>query len=174
MKSIYGFILFVALIFGTQACKNDATSVNLSGNNNAKMKNDAKALEGTGVSDISETYQLNQSMVIQPGNVGFNFKTANTFNIYISSLGGAQNATMDFDKNHVFAIFAEPTIKETFFKVEGFDNSGEQPVLEVKTIVSENTVTSYRPSFITSVPRTVEGFPIIRLDGTEIPVFIVE
>lgn len=161
------------LMTSIPSCKNDKATdgANPSESKTSKMHNDSKALEGTGVADVSENFQLDQTQVIQPGDVGFNFKTHNAFRVYITALA---SDSLDFDKNQIFAIFADPTVKETFFKVESFDSSGEQPVLNVKTIVTQNTVPSYRPSFVATVPRSVEGFPIIKVDGHDIPVFIIE
>ena len=173
MKSIQGLILVFVLGAAMTSCKNDKAAGNqaIENEKTSKNLNDSKALTGTGVEDISETFVLDQTQVIQPGNVGFNFKTRNTFTVYLQTVG---NNIIDFDSNQVFAIFADETVKETFFKVENFDGSGEQPVLNVTTIVTQNTVPKYRPSYVVTVPKSVEGFPIIRLDGSEIPVFILE
>lgn len=173
MKTIQGILLIFILAFSISACKNEANteSQNLSDKKTSSAKNDSKALAGTGVEDISENFVLDQTQIIQPGNVGFNFKTHNAFRVYITAL--ASN-NIDFEGNQILAIFADETVKETFFKVESFDSSGEQPILSVTTIVTENTVPAYRPSYVVTVPRSVEGFPIIKVDGAEIPVFIIE
>lgn len=157
-----------------QACKNE-TSGNVSSTGESKstnFKNDSKVLEGTGAQDISATFQLDQTQFIQPGNVGFNFKTHNTFRVYVTALSTSN--TLDYDNNQMYVVIAEETVKETFFKVESFDTSGEQPILSVTTIISTNTVPTYRPSFVVSVPKSLEGFPIFKVDGVEIPVFIAE
>lgn len=173
MKFISPFVLIFMLILAFQACKNDKTTDTATNpsKKESKTQNDSKALDGTGVKDISDIFQLDQAQVVQPGNVGFNFKTHNAFRVYLNTFG---NDTIDFAANQTYAIFADETVKETSFMVESFDNSGEQPILSVKTIISTKDVPAYRPSFVVTVPRSVEGFPIIKVDGAQIPVFIIE
>ena len=174
MKLINTILFFTFLTIGFQACKNE-TSGSVSStedSKSAKFQNDSKVLEGTGAQDISATFQLDQTQVIQPGNVGFNFKTHNAFRVYVTALSTSNE--LDYDKNQMYVVIAEETIKETFFKVESFDTTGEQPTLSVTTIISTNTVPAYRPSFVVSAPKSLEGFPIFKVDGAEIPVFIVE
>jgi hypothetical protein len=172
MKYIYLAITAFYLSFSLVACKNDPKSTNAEAGANdgsAAVQNDSKALEGTGASDLSETYKLDQTQIVQPGNVAFNFKSANSLKVYIKS---ADADAINFDENEVFAIFAEATIKETGFIVEGLDTKGETPVLNVKTKISEKTVPEYRPSYVVKVPKKdVKGIPVIRLDGVEVPVF---
>jgi len=174
MKTIYFLFLSCILTFGIIACKNDKSGSDESqkSNQDASPQNDSKALEGTGASDLSKTYKLDQTQIVQPGNVAFNFKSFNSLKVYIKY---DQEGQLNFDENEVFAIFAENTIKETSFKVESLDTKGEMPVLNVKTVVSTKTVPEYRPSYVVSIPKKdVKGIPVIRLDGVEIPVFGME
>ncbi len=173
MKSIQGIILVLVLAAAMTSCKNDKTSGSEANEveQSSVNLNDSKALAGTGVEDVSEMLVLDQNQVIQPGNVGFNFKTYNASRVYLPNI---ESDKIDFDKNQIFAIFADVTVKKTFFKVERFDASGEQPELNVTTIVTQNDVSKYRPYYIVTVPKSVEGFPIIRIDGSQIPVFIIE
>ncbi|MBK7699784.1 MAG: hypothetical protein IPJ39_14175 [Saprospiraceae bacterium] len=56
--------------------------------------------------------------------------------------------------------------------VEGLDTSGEVPTLQVKTNISTKTVPEYRPSYVITIPKKdVKGIPVIKLDGSVIPVF---
>ncbi|HRO09098.1 MAG TPA: hypothetical protein PK611_09910 [Saprospiraceae bacterium] len=173
MKSLPSLLFIFILILTFQACKNEkSTDTSITPTETGtKTLNDSKALEGTGVKDVSHIFQLDQAQVVQPGNVGFNFKTHNAFRVYLNTFG---NDTIDFAANQTYAIFADETVKETSFIVENFDKSGEQPVLSVKTVISTKDVPKYRPSFVVTVPRSVEGFPIIKVDGAQIPVFIIE
>jgi hypothetical protein len=172
MKSL-NLLVFLAIVsISILACKNDTKNTNaeVTGTDAAPATlNDSKALEGTGASDLSATYKLDQTQIVQPGNVAFNFKSAKSLAVYIKS---ADAEAINFEENEVFAIFADVSIKETAFIVEGLDTKGETPVLNVKTKVSEKTVPEYRPSYVVKVPKKdIKGTPIIRLDGAEIPVF---
>ncbi len=176
MKSLFSILMSCMLITAIQSCKSDTSASDAAGSTSttapAKSKNDTKALEGSGAVDISATHQLEQSQIVQEGNVAFGFKTLNALQVYIKS---PDNNKIDFTNNEVFAIFAEPTVKETNFKVQSIDLSGEQPVLNVESIITTNTVAEYRPSFVVTVPKKdIKGFPIIRLDGAELSVFLME
>ncbi|MBK8627249.1 MAG: hypothetical protein IPN86_17285 [Saprospiraceae bacterium] len=171
MKNIFILISVTYVLLSITSCKNDIKTPNTDNANGSApvSQNDSKALEGTGASDMSATYKLDQTQIVQPGNVAFNFKSANSLQVYIKS---ADANAINFEENEVFAIFADATIKETSFIVEGLDTKGETPVLNVKTKISEKTVAEYRPSYVVKIPKKdVKGVPTIRLDGAEIPVF---
>lgn len=175
MKFIYLFVTVSFLGLSISSCKNDAKSGNPdveSAVTTGEVANDSKALEGTGASDISADYKLDQTQIVQPGNVGFNFKSAKSLKVYIKS---AEAEAINFADNEVFAIFADATIKETSFIVEALDNKGENTTLNVKTKISEKTVPEYRPSYVIQIPKKdVKGYPVIKLDGTIVPVFGME
>lgn len=172
MKSFFSFLFILSLSIIVVSCKNDTKVSTTTGEAAAASTvapNDSKALEGTGAADISTTYKLDQTQIVQEGNVAFNFKSQKSLNVYIKS---SDKNPLNFEQNEVFAIFADKTIKETSFSVEGLDIKGERPVLNLKTVISSNTVPEYRPSYVVTVPKNaVKGVPLIRLDGSEIPVF---
>lgn len=172
MKPFLMFTFAVSLTFTVISCKNDkATAAGETTTAAAEVvsPNDSKALEGTGAKDISVTHKLDQTQIVQEGNVAFNFKSLNSLQVYIKS---PQNESLNFNDNEVFAIFADKTIKETSFVVEGLETSGEVPTLQVKTNISTKTVPEYRPSYVITIPKKdVKGIPVIKLDGSVIPVF---
>ncbi|HMT53118.1 MAG TPA: hypothetical protein PKD16_07875 [Saprospiraceae bacterium] len=172
MKPFLMFIIAVSLTFTVISCKNDKATVageTTTAAAEVASPNDSKALEGTGAKDISVTHKLDQTQIVQEGNVAFNFKSLNSLQVYIKS---PQNESLNFNDNEVFAIFADKTIKETSFVVEGLDTSGEVPTLQVKTNISTKTVPEYRPSYVITIPKKdVKGIPVIKLDGSVIPVF---
>lgn len=170
MKSIFSFLISAILVLTIVSCKNDKASTNAdttgTPQNVEVVQNDSKALEGTGAKDISNTYKLDQTQIVQDGNRAFHFKSKNSMQVYVKSA----NNDINFDENEVFAIFAEKTIKETSFKVEGIDTKSDIPTLNVSTIVSTKTVPEYRPSFVVTVPKSaIKGMPVIRLDSLVIP-----
>lgn len=165
LKSILCIAIVSLLLF---SCKNDKTSADASDNAPVQVDN-SKVLEGTGAKDLSFTHKLDTSQIVQEGNVAFNFKSLNSLQVYIKS---PQNASLDFNNNEVYAIFADKTIKETGFKVESLDLNSTPPVLNITSVISKKDVPEYRPSFVVSVPKKdANTFPTIKLDGSEIPVF---
>lgn len=170
MKSIFSFLLCAALVITIASCKNDKASTSADTTTTTQgaevAQNDSKALEGSGAKDISSTYKLDQTQIVQDGNRAFHFKSKNSMQVYVKSA----NNDINFDENEVFAIFAEKTIKETSFKVDGIDTKADIPTLNVSTIISEKTVPEYRPSFVVTVPKKdIKGIPVIRLDSLVIP-----
>jgi hypothetical protein len=136
------------------------------------LNDNNKVLQKSGAADISDTYNLNQTQIVQDGNVGFHFKSENAMRIYLD-MPGEQN--VNFESDEVFSIIAQKTLKETSFKVEEIDLSGERPVIKIVSSVSTNTVKEYRPNIVVSVPKDkINGYPLITLDGVEIPIYTLE
>lgn len=168
LKSILCVASISVLLFSCKNEKAGETAVN-AGANTESLVDNSKVLSGTGAKDISFTHKLDQTQIVQEGNVAFNFKSLNSLQVYIKS---AQNESLDFNSNEVYAIFADKTIKETSFKVESLDLSVSPPVLNVTSVISKKDVAEYRPSFVVTVPKKdATTMPIIKLDGSEIPVF---
>jgi len=122
MKPFLMFTFAVSLTFTVISCKNDkaASAGETAAAAEVASPNDSKALEGTGAKDISVTHKLDQTQIVQEGNVAFNFKST----------------------------------------------------LQVKTKVTTKTVPEYRPSYVITIPKKdVKGIPVIKLDGSVIPVF---
>jgi hypothetical protein len=170
-------VLFTLLCFSVAifffSCKSDTRtgdgSSELSETTETVSPNNSKALEGSGAEDISGTFVLSPTQIVQEGNVGFHFKSASAMRIYLD-MPGEQNVA--FVKNDVYAIISEKTVKETTFKVESIDLDAERPTIKIISQISKNTVPEYRPSFVVSVPKEKTAtYPLIQLDGMEIPVF---
>ncbi len=167
------FVVFlVSLLFILVSCKPDGKSNQEAGAGSVSSVSETKAnnkiLNVAGAEDVSETFVLDQKQIVQDGNVGFNFKSANAMRIYLE-MPGDQN--IDFENDEVFAIFSEKTVKKTSFKVEKIDLDAERPTIYVVSNISTETVVDYRPSFVVSVPKEkIKGYPLIKLDGIEIPV----
>ncbi len=136
------------------------------------VESNNKILQKSGATDISDTYNLNQTQIVQDGNVGFHFKSANAMRIYLD-MPGEQN--VNFESDQVFSIIAEKTLKETNLKVEEIDFTGERPIIKIVSLVSTNTVEEYRPNIVMSVPKDkINGYPQIILDGAEMPIFTLD
>ncbi len=164
LKSVLCAATISLLLF---SCKNEKSGD--SANDAPVQVDNSKVLAGTGAKDISFTHKLDQTQIVQEGNVAFNFKSLNSLQVYIKS---PQNESLDFNANEVYAIFADKTIKETSFKVESLDLSVSPPVLNVTSVISKKDVAEYRPSFVVTVPKKdATTMPVIKLDGSEIPVF---
>lgn len=167
------FILNIIIWVLFMGCKSDikdsADLDSLLGGSAQSNPNDSKALKGTGAEDISDTYVLDSTQIVQEGNVGFNFKSGTSMRIYLDMPG---DKNINFDTDEVFAIISEKTVKQTSFKVESIDLNSERPTIKIVTKVSKNTVPEYRPSFVLSVPKNkISTYPLIQLDGLEIPIF---
>ncbi|MBK7699783.1 MAG: hypothetical protein IPJ39_14170 [Saprospiraceae bacterium] len=96
MKPFLMFTFAVSLTFTVIYCKNDKATA--AGETAAAAEvaspNDSKALEGTGAKDISVTHKLDQTQIVQEGNVAFNFKSLNSLQVYIKS---PQNESLNFN-----------------------------------------------------------------------------
>lgn len=171
-RVLFVFLNFICLI-SFYSCKNDIrTGDNPSESSDVSetvTQNNNTTLKGSGAEDISGTFILSPTQIVQDGNVGFHFKSASAMRIYLD-MPGEKN--VDFEKNDVFAIVSEKTVKETTFKVESIDLDAERPTIKIISQISKNTVPEYRPSFVVSVPKEKTAtYPLIQLDGMEIPVF---
>lgn len=173
MSRLIILIFSISSLIVFQSCKTDtrtgSDSAGVPETSGQASPNDSKALKGSGAEDISGTFVLSPTQIVQDGHVGFHFKSAKAMRIYLD-MPGEQN--VDFEKNDVYAIISEKTVKETTFKVESIDLDAERPTIKLISQISKNTVTEYRPSFVISIPKEkTVNYPLIQLDGMEIPVF---
>lgn len=170
------FWVCVSMSFLLFGCKPDV-KMSSEGSEPSKLvgntvESNNKILQKSGAVDISDTYNLNQTQIVQDGNVGFHFKSANAMRIYLD-MPGEQN--VNFESDEVFSIIAEKTLKETSLKVEEIDFTGERPIIKIVSLVSTNTVEEYRPNIVVSVPKDkINGYPQIILDGVEMPIFTLD
>lgn len=156
MKNIFG-VLFIALIF-LSACKNDKSATTADGV--TVVKNDSKALEKEGAVDISDKFVVKQDQYMNEENTGFLFKKQESLNIYTN--GSDQ---LDFNSNFAIAIFPAKTNLQTSFRVNGFDNSGENTAISISTIWGETATAEYRPSYVFTIPQNIlKGYPMVKLD----------
>jgi hypothetical protein len=168
LKSVLCAAIISLLLF---SCKNEK-SADSTANDAPIQVDNSKVLAGAGAKDISITHKLDQTQIVQEGNIAFNFKSLNSLQVYIKS---PQNESLDFNNNEVYAIFADKTIKETSFKVESIDLTVSPPVLNVTSVISKKDVAEYRPSFVVTVPKKdITAMPTIKLDGSVIAVFGME
>lgn len=173
MNRCFIMILFVSAISFFFSCKPDIRTADSPSESSdvseTVTQNNNTTLKGSGAEDISGTFILSPTQIVQDGNVGFHFKSASAMRIYLD-MPGEKN--VDFEKNDVFAIVSEKTVKETTFKVESIDLDAERPTIKIISQISKNTVPEYRPSFVVSVPKgKISTYPLIQLDGMEITVF---
>ena len=133
------------VLLSIAACKED-NKPESAAQSTSNSKNVTEALKGTPATDISDVFQFRQEQFIPDSNNVFQLKSLNAFNTYIQ--GSADASDLDFGENDVIALFYKRTDKEVNFKVERFDNSGEDTRIVVSTITTENPVKAYRPSFL--------------------------
>jgi hypothetical protein len=154
------FLITILLLVG---CKEDNKSESAE-ESTSNSKNETTALKGTPATDISDIFQFKQDQFIPEQNNAFYLRSLNAFKIYVQ--GSEDGSSINFNENDVIALFHEKTDKEVNFKVESFDNTGEDTKIEVSTIVTDNVVEPYRPSFIIKIPKKdVKGRPLVRLNG---------
>ncbi len=162
--------LLLCLVFAF-SCKNE-TKVS-DANPIQESENISTAFKGTGAQDISATASLDRNQFIPDESCAFNFKNQNVFRMYITSTN--EHKPIIFNDNEVFAIFADTTSFKTDFKVDGYDTKGENTIVSVSTMQTSHEMNPHTPSFVMTIPKKdVKGFPIIKLNGVQVPLTTME
>ena len=171
MSFIKKYLFLASIVLLVQSCKNDQPTTTQP--NVVASPNDSKAFENTGAKDVSGQFTLKQNQKLGDESMAFNFKSQNTFRIYCKT-DDPQNQII-FAENEVFAIFADTSLVKTNFKVEGIDLVGDNTLLSISTVPTTSPMNKHRPSFIATIPKKdIKGYPVVKLDGKQIPVTVME
>lgn len=169
MNTIKSIFLSIILVLFLLSCKND--------NSNTSSKVDTKPTMSTeeviskiGGKDYSKTHELDQTQLVQEGNIGFTFESENAMRVYIKS---DEKIPIDFEKNVVYSIFGEESVKKVNIELDKIDQSGENTVLHFVSYITKEDTEPYRPNKVIAFPKSqIKGYLSAKIDSVAVLSFI--